>query len=195
MHHHIYHTNGFILGSKNTGEANKILTVYTKELGLIRAITQGIRLHKSKLRFSLQDLSYAKIDFVRGRDVWRITSATSLNSFPLVRANRNSLLLITRVARLIERLCHGEETNEKIFNNLIQALYLLDNESISKESKEALELHLVLSILNSLGYIGESSMLSNYLESDFNYDQTEELLKSRKSIIFHINKALNESQL
>ncbi|MDD3662985.1 MAG: DNA repair protein RecO [Candidatus Pacebacteria bacterium] len=195
MHHHIYHTNGFILGSKNTGEANKILTVYTKELGLIRAVTQGIRLHKSKLRFSLQDLSYAKIDFVRGRDVWRITSATSLNSFPLVRGNRNSLLLITRVSKLLERLCHGEEANEKIFNNLIQALYLLDNDSISKESKEALELHLVLSILNSLGYIGESSMLSSYLESDFNYDQTEELLKSRKSIIFHINKALSESQL
>lgn len=193
--HHIYHTNGFILSSRNTGEANKILSVYTKEMGLIRAIAQGVRLHKSKLRFSLQDLSYVRVDFVRGRDVWRITSAKSINSFPFARANSESLLLMGRVSKLLERLCHGEDINEKIFNNLIQALYLLDDTSVSNESREALELHLVLSILNSLGYIGESSLLADYLGSEFSYKQTKGLLRARKSIISHINKALNESQL
>src|SRR5680860_498736 len=193
--HHIYHTHGFILSSRNTGEANKVLSIYTKEMGFIRAAVQGIRPHKSKLRFSLQDLTYAKIDFVRGRDIWSVTSAKSLNSFPFARMNKESLLLIMRVSKLLERLCHGEDTNEKIFDSLIQALYLLDDTSISRESHEALELHLVLSILNSLGYIGESSLLSRYLEDDFHHNQTEDLIRARKSIIAHINKALNESQL
>jgi len=193
--YHIHHTNGFILSSRNTGEANKVLSIYTKEMGLVRATVQGIRLHKSKLRFALQDLSYSKIDLVRGRDIWRVTSAINLNSFPLARAERESLLLITRVSKLIERLCGGEESNEKIFNDLIQSFYLLDNDDLSKKSREALELHLVLRIMNTLGYIGESSMLADYLQSDFSNDKTEGLLRQRQSIIAHINKALNESQL
>lgn len=193
--YHIYHTNGFILSSRNSGEANKLLSIYTKEMGLVKAIVQGIRLHKSKLRFALQDLSYSKIDLVRGRDIWRVTSATNINSFPFARGEKQSLLLIARVSKLIERLCVGEESNEKIFNDLIQSLYLLDNLDISVESREALELHLVLRIMNDLGYIGESTMLANYLNSEFDHSQTEGLLRERKSIIAHINKALNESQL
>jgi len=101
---------------------------------------------------------------------------------------------MTRVSKLIERLCPGEVENEKIFDDFIQALYLLDDE-ISPSSREALELHLVLRIMNSLGYIGDSKILSKYLSSSFDYSKTEILLKERQSIIAHINKALNESQL
>jgi DNA repair protein RecO (recombination protein O) len=195
MHHHIHHTHGFILGSRNTGEANKVLSIYTRQMGLIRATVQGIRLHKSKLRFSLQDFYYAKIDLVRGRDIWRITSATNINSFPYARTNKESLLLIARVSKLLERLCGGEESNENIFDDLIQAFVLLDDTNLKEEQREALELHLVLRIMNSLGYIGDSKILANYLATDFNDELIGDLLKERQSIIAHINKALNESQL
>jgi DNA repair protein RecO (recombination protein O) len=193
--HHIYHTQAFILGSRTAGEANKMLFIYTREMGLVRAVAQGIRLHKSKLRFALQDFSYAACDLVRGRDVWRVTSASTITSFPYARADKQSLLLIARISKLIERLCDGEEANERIFDDFIQALYLLDDTTISQASREALELHLVLRIMNTLGYIGESEVLSRYLEADFNPVTTEIILQERQSIIAHINKALNESQL
>ena len=193
--HHIYHTHGFILSSRNTGEANKMLTIYTREMGLVRAMVQGIRLHKSKLRFALQDFSYVNVDFVRGKDIWRVTSAKHISSFPLARRSTASLILMTRVSSLIERLCVGESPNENIFDDFIQAFYLLDDESISTSSREALELHLILRIMNSLGYIGDSAILSKYLSSSFDYSKIESLLKERQSIIAHINKALNESQL
>ena len=194
MHHHIYHTQGFVLSSRNVGEANKILTVFTRELGLIRATVQGIRLNKSKLKFSIQDLSFATIDFVKGKEVWRITSAKSITSFPLARANNDSLVLIMRISSLLERFCGPEISNEKIFDELIQALYILDD-SVENSTREALELHLVLRIMHELGYIGESDLLSRYLMTSFDKDKTENLLKERQSIISHINKALSESQL
>ena len=164
-------------------------------MGLVRAICQGLRLHKSKLRFSLQDFSYANIDLVRGRDIWRVTSATNITSFPYMRGDEKSLLLVARISKLLERLCDGEESNISIFDDFIQSLYFLDNVDILSSSREALELHLVLRIMNTLGYIGESGMLAKYLESSFNEDKIKELLKEKQSIIAHINKALNESQL
>lgn len=193
--HHIYHTHGFILSSRNRGEANKMLTIYTREMGLVRAAAQGIRLHKSKLRFTLQDFSYVNVDLVRGKEMWRVTSARYINSFPFARANSQSFLLMTRVNKLLERVCDGEVQNEIIFDDLLQALHLLDDEGVSKESREALELHLVLRIMNNLGYIGDSDILLKYLGSAFSHDKIEMLLKERVSIIGHINKALNESQL
>lgn len=192
--HHIYHTHGFILSSKNVGEANKIFTIYTRELGLIRAVSQGIRLSKSKNRFALQDFYYAKIDIVRGRDVWRVTSAKPINSFSFARSNKESILIIARVSSLLDRLCKGEESNLQIFDDFIQALYLLDDE-ITKDKREALEIHLVLRIMNSLGYVGDSEILTKYLSSSFEDSKIGILLQERQSIIFHINKAISESHL
>lgn len=193
--HHIHHTHGFILSSRNTGEANKMLTIYTLELGLIKAVAQGIRLHKSKLRFTLQDFSYVNVDLVRGKEIWRVTSARHISSFPLARGNTASLILIMRVSSLLLRLCKGESPNENIFNDFTQALHLLDSDDVSGSTREALELHLVLRIMNSLGYIGDSAILTKYLASSFNQNKIEALLKERQSIIAHINNALNESQL
>ncbi len=193
--YHIYHTNAFILSSYNIGEANKIFYLYTKEIGLVKAIAQGIRLNKSKLRFTLQNFSYTKVDLVQGHDIWRVTSALTINSFPFARSKKQSLFLIVRVSKLLERLCTGEESNKKIFNDLIQVFYLLDDVDKTQDSIEALELHLVLRIMNSLGYIGESSILNHYILSDFGNNLAKSLLNERKLIINHINKALNESQL
>jgi len=193
--HHIHHTHGFILSSRNRGEANKMFAIYTREMGLVWAVAQGVRLHKSKLRFTLQDFSYINVDLVRGKEIWRVTSAKHITSFPLARRSSDSLLLITRVSRLLERLCTGEEPSGSIFDDFLQALYLLDDEAVSRESREALELHLILRIMNKLGYVGDSGILVQYLTEGLDYSKTEKLLKDRQSIIAHINKALNESQL
>lgn len=193
--HHIYHTKGIVLSSRNIGEANKVFSLYTRELGMIRATAQGIRFSKSKLRFALQDFFCANIDLVRGKELWRITSSTPVSSFPILRSNRDSILLVARISKLIERLCQGESANETIFDDFIQALYMLDDLSFPLESRTALELHLVLRILNSLGYVGDSDILVKYLSSPFDSSKINSLLSEKQSIISYINKALNESQL
>lgn len=193
--HHIYHTKGVILSSRNIGEANKIFSIYTRELGMVHATAQGIRFSKSKLRFSLQDFYYASIDLVRGKELWKITSATSISSFPIIKEDKDSILLVARVGKLLERLCQGESANEIIFDDFIQALYLLDDLSFNDDSRMALELHLVLRILHSLGYIAESDDLIKYIVTPFDNSKINSLISGKQSIISHINKALNESQL
>lgn len=194
-HHHIYHTQAIILSSRNTGEANKYLTLYTRELGLVRASAQGVRLTQSKLRYGLQDFSYASIDLVRGRDIWRVTSSIPINSFPFIRTEKKSLSLIFKISKLIERLCTGEEADEKIFDSLVQTLFLLDVENIDDKNREAMELYLVFRIVYELGYVGESKKITEYLGEDFDHKEVELFLKERTSIVAHINKALRESHL
>ena len=77
--HHIYHTEGIILGSRNFGEAGKHYYIFTRDLGMITATAQGVRKMSSKLRFVLQDFSYIKIDLVQGKNIFRVTNALKTN--------------------------------------------------------------------------------------------------------------------
>jgi len=53
--HHIHHTEGIILESRNFGEGGKYYSIFTRDLGMVYASAQGVRKMSSKLRFILQD--------------------------------------------------------------------------------------------------------------------------------------------
>ena len=152
MSHHIYHTEGIVLSGYNTGEANKYVAVFTRELGLVRATVQSIRKSTSKLRYSLQNYSFAKVDFVRGRDVWRITNAIPLTLFDNVLKDSTKVKLVARIVMLIERLCHGEEQNVILFDEVLSGFKKLEKIEMNNEELLDFETMLVAKILFHLGY-------------------------------------------
>lgn len=193
--HHIHHTHAIILGSKNLGESNKTLYLYTRELGLISARVQSIRKESSKLRYALQDYSYAEIDLVRGKDVWRVTTAVAKESFNYTYRDLQAFTTIKQIASLVIRLCAGEEKNEKIFEDLLFGLRFYNQENLSIDNKQKTELALVLRILHHLGYIGDVEKFAPILDDVF--DPNIEIYQKleKKTILFEINRALKESHL
>ena len=192
--HHIYHTEGLILDSKNFGESGKYYYIFTRDLGMVLALAQGIRKISSKLRFVLQDYSYVKVDFVQGKDIWRITSASKNNGLEHISKNPESLLVFSNVARLLKRLLAGEDANEILFSDVIKGLSMLEL-SDSKEETGNIEALIVLRILNNLGYIGGNETVNNLIKSPFDMDTILNISKSRTMILSEINKALKETHL
>lgn len=194
MSHHIYHTDAIVLRSSPLREANKMLVLYTRELGLIYAQAQGIRLLKSKLRFALQDYSLARVDLVRGRDVWRVTSALANQSFGSIVRSETGIYFLHNITRLIERLAGGEEAHQALFDDVVIALRYLEKEG-QEETFQVVELCLVLRILYYLGYIGNLDAHQGYVSGVFDPSLLNPKEIPRKSLIFEINRALRESQL
>lgn len=192
--HHIYHTEGIILGSKNYGEAGKYYSLLTRDLGLINASAQGVRKISSKLRFVLQDFSYIKVDLVRGKDFWRITSASKTNKLENVSKNIISFEIFSNISRLLKRLLAGEYPNPDLFNDLLKGLHFLEKAKLRDEA-ENIEIIIVLRILNNLGYIGENGKLKNITKSPFEEGLIFEAGKSRTHILSEINKAIHETHL
>src|SRR5664279_2208052 len=120
--HHIYHTEGIILGSRNYGEAGKCYYIFTRDLGMIYASASGVRKMSSKLRFVLQDFSYIKVDLVQGRDFWRVTSASKTNMLEQISKNKETFGVFSNIANLLKRLLAGVEPNESLFADLINGL-------------------------------------------------------------------------
>jgi len=193
MSHHIYQTEAFVIDSRPSGEANKIVYLFTKDLGLVVAAAQGVRLLKSKLRYSLQDFSYSKVSLVRGKEMWRLTSAGLVEKL-LAKMSPDSFAF-ARGLSLVKRLVQGEEKNEALFETLRHAADFLSSREIDQASPEAFEQLLVLRILHTLGYVSLHSFTAFLDNSEWSLPLLERVESERKDIISAINKALTESQL
>ncbi|MEK7471119.1 MAG: DNA repair protein RecO [Patescibacteria group bacterium] len=191
--HHIYHTEGIILGSKNSGECGKYYFIFTRDLGMIYATAQGVRKMSSKLRFVLQDFAYVKIDLVQGANFWRVTSASKTNMLENLSKNSGTFEVFSNIANLLKRLLAGIEPNEALFVDLINGLSVLEKAN-TKELRN-IEAIIVLRILNNLGYIGENQILQNLIKSPFEENLVFEISKSRPEVLHQINKALKETHL
>ena len=191
--HHIYHTEGLILGSNNFGETGKYYSIFTRDLGMIYASAQGVRKISSKLRFVLQDFSYLKIDFVKGKDFWRITSASKTNKLENL-SDPKILEVFSSISRLLKRLLAGEDPNRDLFLDLLNGLSVLEKAE-TKEELRNIEAIIVLRILNNLGYIGGNEILKDFIKSPFEEELMYKVSENRTKILSQINKALKETHL
>jgi len=174
--HHIHHTEGIILGSRNFGEAGKCYYIFTRDLGMIYASAQGVRKMSSKLRYILHDFAYVKIDLVQGKDFWRITTGSKTSELEDLTQKLEILAIFAKIAGLLRRLLTGVEKNEPLFTGLLDGLSLLQGAKSSNELK-SIETNIVLLILDKLGYV-ESTRI-----------------KDRAEAINIINQALKQSHL
>lgn len=207
MSYHIYQTEGFIIDSKDVGEANKLLTLYTADLGLINAAAQAVRVQQSKLKASIQDLSFASLALVRGKEVWRVTNARKLISLYDRRIPVGGRILMARILALVKRLVAGESPNSDLFNILssLSSFCFSDRHVLkSKNDCDAIELIASLRILAVLGYAADEEVFQKYLRNNLGDAKTEyswggDLIESmkqdREKAKGEINRALRESHL
>ena len=197
MSHHIYNTEGFVLSSQNVGEANKYFQIFTRDFGMVGATAQGVRFLKSKLRYSLQDYSYSKISLVRGKYSWRITGAIkekNIGNDPC--GGYDKLKTIARIFALLERLVRGEEKNESLFGQIVDACEFLEKENLDGKILNNFEYIFVMRILNCLGYMAESKDLSEFITSSvWTMGLVSKMSAVSLEAVSQINKALKETHL
>jgi DNA repair protein RecO len=196
MAHHVYHTEGIILGGSYSGEANKVVRVLTKELGLIVGVAQGARLIRSKLRYSLTDYTHGTFALVRGKNIWRVTNASGYNNLTkLFSGEREKFLMCARVLSLVDRLVQGEDKNQELYDIVALGIDFL--------SKSPLEIHdilnaeriMVLKVLHSLGYCKHVQGLREFIEKPLTGERMSAMQHVKKEAVKEINDAIRESQL
>ncbi|MEI6490312.1 MAG: DNA repair protein RecO [bacterium] len=197
MSHHIYNTKAFIINNFPSGEADSIIVMYTEEFGLISAIAKGLRDMKSKLRYSLQELSYGTVALVRGREFWRVTNAAteiSLFNKALAPSFRNTL---ASTLTFVKRFSPGEDRNNDIFESLkqISSFLFRFQKDISAEDASIVVLVTELRIMYSLGYIKNISTSKNILTEIYTLENIKSWNLEVEAIKSMINEAVNISHL
>lgn len=191
--YHLYHTDAIVLFYRNSGEADRLYTLYTRELGLISAKAVSIRKLQSKSRFALPLFAYARVSFVRGRESWRLTTATPIEHFPELSRDMKSLRTVAKLTRLVKRLCKGEGPEPRIMNDLLALLSFLSRLMMTDEERSVAELTFALRLLHTLGYVGDETHFHSLLKENPSFDKLETV--TSKTLLFEINRALRESHL
>lgn len=192
--HHIYHTEGIILGSRNFKEAGKYYHIFTRDLGLVYAEAEGVRKLASKLRYVLSDYSYIKLDLIQRKNIWRITSASKTNLLEDFNNDTYKLKIIVNLSKLLIRLLPEQEKNENLFMGILDGLYILEK-NINQKELQNIEIVIVLRMLHNLGYINGEEIFSELIKSPFENELIDKISKNKGAVLNEINKALRETQL
>ncbi len=86
-----YKATGITLKSTPFGESDRLLTILTPEVGLVRAIAPGARKHQSQLRGRSGIFVVNQLLISQGRSLDKVLQAESLSSFPKLSQNLGKL--------------------------------------------------------------------------------------------------------
>ncbi len=119
-----------VLRHSDWGEADRLLTLYTRQLGKTRAIVKGARKITSRKAGHLEPFTQVRLQLARGRDLFIVTQADAIESYlPL----REDLILTghaSYVIELLDRFTYEDEIeNLTLFRLLTDTLSRLASKS------------------------------------------------------------------
>lgn len=140
-----------ILKSQAYGEADEIITFFTKEAGKIRGLAKSSKAATSKLSYSLQPLFLSKITLAGNHSLPKVIEAVTLNTFRNLRENSSLLNVWYVVAELLIKATADAQKNADLFDLCEQYLVYLDTDKISETGLHASLVKFKIHFLENLG--------------------------------------------
>lgn len=113
-----FRADAIILKHQDFGEADRILTLFTREKGKIRAIAKGVRKVRSRKGGHLEPFTHASLLLATGRNWYLVTQAEAQDIYPHVRDNLESIGYASYAVELVDRFSLEGEENAPIFTLL-----------------------------------------------------------------------------
>lgn len=143
-----YRCQSIVLRRVNVGEADRIITLYTREKGKLAAVAKGARKGLSKLSGATELFTFGKYFLASGRELDILTQAEIKEPFPTIRTDLKRIAYATYFVELINNLIEEREPNYDLFDTLLSALYLLEG----GVDPEIVGRYFELQVMSMLGY-------------------------------------------
>ncbi len=82
-----FRVEAVVLRHSDWGEADRLLTLYTRERGKVRAIAKGARRIRSRKAGHLEPFTRVTLQLAKGRDLLIVTQADTLDAYLPLGAN------------------------------------------------------------------------------------------------------------
>jgi DNA repair protein RecO (recombination protein O) len=127
----LFHTQGVVLRARDLGEHDRLVTLYTRELGKITAVARGARRVRSRFGGALELFTWGDaVGFEReGRELLRLDHFDIRRSFSRLRDDLERLGHGARVVEALARLTAERDAQPACFMLLLRALRALETEA------------------------------------------------------------------
>lgn len=142
-----YKTTGIIIKRTNLGEADRILTIYTKNRGKIKVLAKGVRKTLSKMAGHLEPFCLSDLVLAEGRNLDTITGVETKKCFFSLRNNLKATRMAQYLAEITDKMTHENEKQPSIFHLFEETL-----DEINGSQVDILVPFFELNFLAQMGY-------------------------------------------
>jgi len=194
--YHKYSTPALVLAVYRRRESAVVLSLLTRDHGLITASAQGVRRLGSKLRYSLTQFSVSEVVLVRGRGGWSVVNAQSLSQpFFDLRDSSRSQAVVSSISALCQKLMDEGQGYDDVFEVVISGFDLLRSVHDKRQIK-AIERIMVMRLLYMMGYLEKKNPWSVFLSNkNWSAELVEQMSPLIKLATLSINRSLTTSDL
>ena len=143
----VYRADAVVLHQRRLGEADRVVTLYTPQLGKVDAIAKGVRKPTSRKAGHLELLTLTSLLLAVGKNLDVITQGETVESFMPMRTDLERLSRGFYVAELVDRFSEARVENYPVFRLLVETLQRL-------AASDALDLAVRYFELQLLGHLG-----------------------------------------
>ena len=118
-------TEGIVLRETEYKDADKLLTVLTREHGKLTLRARGVKSARSRSKAACQLLTYSEFTVSEKQGRYTITEAAAKEMFPELREDIELLYLASYFAQVTEAVAQEEDASPELLSLLLNALYAL----------------------------------------------------------------------
>ena len=117
-------TTAITLKSRKWGEADRIVTVYAKHLGKIRAVARGARRPKSRMGAALEPLTLCELNLFEkpGDSLYRVSQVDLIEPFIKFREDLTMMAAAARMTNVVGAVTPDGDPDPHLFDTLEQGL-------------------------------------------------------------------------
>ncbi len=118
-------TQGLVIKELNVGENDRLITIFTKEYGILKAYATGVKSIKSKRSAGCSLLTYSAFTINRKGENYRITEAEPISSFFTLGLDIEILSLCQYFCELCSVFVERMNPNEEFLRLILNSLHFL----------------------------------------------------------------------
>lgn len=111
-----------VLHHVNWGEADRLLTVFTRTHGKLRVIAKSVRKMQSRKAGHLEPFSHSTLMLAKAHDLWIVTDAETIDAFSPLREDLRLMTHASYVIELIDRFTFEEGQNWQLYQLTVDSL-------------------------------------------------------------------------
>ncbi|MDF2963108.1 MAG: repair protein RecO [Paenibacillus sp.] len=123
-----YRVQGIVIRSMDYGEGNKIITLFTREIGKVAVIVRGAKKVKSRYSSVAQLFTCGDYLFFKSGQLGTLNHAEIIESHHHIRGDLHKAAYASYIAELTDRMLGDQEANVFLYEQLQAALQGLDSE-------------------------------------------------------------------
>lgn len=121
----LYKVDAVVLSSREMREADRVLVLFSRQLGKLRVVAHGVNKPSSRKRGAVQPFCYSSFLIYKGKDLDSIRQCEEIETFPGLRTSLETLSYASYFSELIDAIVMEGEINTEVFSLLLITLNLL----------------------------------------------------------------------